>query len=123
MQLLSDILSYCVIPPYCNQVELHPYLPQTALVEFCIRNSIKVVAFSPFGGMSYVELGVPKELGGGLLNESLISTIGKKYNKTTAQVLLHWNIQRGVGVIPKSSGSHLVENSQIFDFTLTSEEV
>ena len=57
VQLLSDVLSYAVIPPYANQLELHPYLVQQRLVNYCQENNVKVVAFSPLGSASYVEIG------------------------------------------------------------------
>lgn len=123
VQLLTDLLSYAKIQPYCNQVELHPYLPQQALVDFCTRNGIKCVGFSPLGSPSYKELGMDKNLGAGIMNESSVVEISKKHNKTPAQVVLRWNIQRGVGIIPKSSGTHLQENSEIFDFELTESEM
>jgi len=124
VQLLTDLIDYAKIAPFCLQVELHPYLPQQALVDVCAANNIRVVAFSPFGGMSYVELGVDRKVGGGLLEEEGVRAIAEKHAKTPAQVLLRWNLQRGVAVIPKSSQLvHLKENFAVSDFTIAPDDM
>jgi D-xylose reductase len=121
---LLDILSYARIRPYANQVELHPYLTQDTLVSFCNHFNIKVTAYSPFGAQSYIELGVPYDEKNDLLKDPTIRDFAAGHNKSTAQVLLKYHVQRGINVIPKSSNiDHLRENTQIFDFTLTEQEV
>jgi len=124
VQLLSDVLSYAVIPPYANQIELHPYLVQQKLVTFCQDNNVQCVAFSPLGSASYIEIGGDAGFGKGPLSEAVVLKIAEGHGRTAAQVILRWNVQRGVAVIPKSSqASRNTENSQIFDFELTEEEM
>mmetsp|Transcript_1061 Transcript_1061/g.1757 ORF Transcript_1061/g.1757 Transcript_1061/m.1757 type:complete len:320 (-) Transcript_1061:263-1222(-) len=124
VQLLMDLFSYATVPPYTNQVELHPYLTQQALVDYCQSKGLKMTAFSPLGSPSYVELNMDQGLGKGLLDHPDILAVASAHNKTSAQVLLRWNVQRDICVIPKASQmAHLAENCAIFDFELTSEEM
>ncbi|RYH06643.1 aldo/keto reductase [archaeon] len=124
VQLLMDMLSYAKIKPFCNQVELHPYLVQDALLDFCNRFQVKCVAFSPLGSASYIELGMDFGLKRGLLDDEKVKTIADAHGRTPAQVLLRWGVQRGTPVIPKSSSlTHLGENVKIFDFSLSEEEM
>jgi len=105
IKLLEDLLKEAKIKPMVNQIELNPYLPQPKLVEFCQKNNIHVTAYSPLGSG-----GVPS-----VLKEPILEEIAKKYNKTTAQVALSWNVQRGITVIPKSVRTQrIIENSQLF---------
>lgn len=98
--------------PFANQVEFHPYLNQKALLDYCQDKDIALISYRPFGK-------------GKLLQEdSSFNQIGEKYNKTGAQVILRWLIQKNIPVIPKaSSEKHLRENINIFDFSLTAEEI
>lgn len=103
--LLEDLLKEAKIKPMVNQIELNPYLPQPKLVEFCQKNNIHVTAYSPLGSG-----GVPS-----VLKDKTLQEIANKYNKTTAQVSLSWNVQRGITVIPKSVRvERIIENSQLF---------
>ncbi|XP_066580400.1 aldo-keto reductase family 1 member D1 isoform X1 [Amia ocellicauda] len=108
--------------PVSNQVECHPYFTQPKLLEYCRQNDIVIVGYSPLGtsrDASWVNLTCPP-----LLEDALLVSIGKKYNKTTAQVSLRFNVQRGVVVIPKSfSAQRIKDKLQIFDFSLTDEEM
>ncbi|XP_059512095.1 aldo-keto reductase family 1 member D1-like isoform X1 [Myotis daubentonii] len=108
--------------PVCNQVECHPYFTQRKLLEFCQQHDILMVAFTP--------LGISKDRDWmstyfqPLLEDELLNSLGKKYKKTAAQVALRFNIQRGIVVIPKSFDPKMIkENFQIFDFSLTTEEM
>ncbi|XP_064601590.1 aldo-keto reductase family 1 member B7-like [Liolophura sinensis] len=104
--------------PAVLQVEMHPYLPQERLVEYCGENGIVVTAYSP--------LGSPKPNGNRpmLIEEALVKGIAHKYKKTAAQVVLRWNIQRGVTVIPKTvQPERMKQNIDVFDFTLAPEDV
>ncbi|XP_036103055.1 aldo-keto reductase family 1 member D1 isoform X2 [Molossus molossus] len=104
------------------EVECHPYFTQPKLRKFCQQHDIVIVAYSPLGtsrNPAWVNTASPP-----LLKNELLNSLGKKYNKTAAQVALRFNIQRGVVVIPKSSNpDRIKENFQIFDFSLTEEEM
>ncbi|XP_015978364.2 aldo-keto reductase family 1 member D1 isoform X4 [Rousettus aegyptiacus] len=104
------------------EVECHPYFTQEKLLKFCRQHDIVLVAYSPLGTSRnpfWVNVSSPP-----LLKDALLNSVGKKYNKTAAQVVLRFNIQRGVVVIPKSFNSaRIKENFQIFDFSLTEEEM
>jgi len=101
------------VTPAVNQVELHPFLVQTELMEYCKSRGILVQA--------YGSLGEGDEC---LLTEKSICGISEKYGKSPAQVLLRWALQHGCGIIPKSGNKiHIRENSEIFDFELNDEEM
>lgn len=120
--LLKDLLSYARIRPAMLQVELHPFLQQPKLLEFCKREDVAVTAFSPFGAASYVSLGMDK--GDNLFKEPVLEKIAKKYDRTIAQVLLRWAIERGIAVIPKTSKEErLKENMDIFNFSLDDDDM
>jgi diketogulonate reductase-like aldo/keto reductase len=122
--LLMDLLGSCRIRPAMLQVELHPYLQQQKLLDFCARESIAVTAFSPLGSSSYSELGMDKGHGVGVLNEPVVTAIAKRLERSPAQVVLRWGIQRGVCVIPKTSkAERLLENYSLFDFELTNDDM
>ena len=93
VQALQDILSWCSIPPYALQVELHPYLCQQALVDWSQAHGIRVVAFSPLGSGSYRLYGMDRGLGVGALEEGVVCRIAERVGKTPAQVVLRWNLQ------------------------------
>jgi len=108
--------------PVSNQVECHPYFTQPKLLEYCRQKDIVIVGYSPIGtsrDASWVNLTCPP-----LLEDTLLVSIAKKYQKSTAQVALRFNVQRGVVVIPKSfSPQRIKENFQIFDFSLSEEDM
>lgn len=108
--------------PVSNQVECHPYFTQPKLLEFCRQHDIVIVGYSPLGTSrdeTWVNVSSPP-----LLEDPVLNAIGKKYNKTAAQVALRFSIQRGVVVIPKSFNPQRIrENFQIFDFSLTEKEM
>lgn len=118
---LQDILKNCAVKPAICQVECHPYFQNDKLVEFCQNNGILVVATSPLGDADLAQTreDIPKVL----LDETLIR-IGKKYNKSSAQVCLRWCVQRGIVPVPKAlEEDHVLENANIFDFQLTDEDM
>ncbi len=121
--LLRDLLSYATIPPAVLQVEMHPYLTQERLLDFCRIEGIAVTAFSPFGADSYVPLGMasPQE---SLLQDPVVRAVADRLGRTPAQVLLRWAVQRGTIPIPKTQRpERLRENLAIFDFSLDDDQM
>lgn len=109
---LEHLLANCNIIPMVNQVELHPMLTQRELREYCERKGIQIEAWSPL------------MRGGEVLEHEVIQSIAKKHGKTPAQVILRWEIQSGIVTIPKSvTPSRIEENFDVFDFSLTEEEL
>ena len=122
-QHLRDILSYARIAPALLQVELHPHNQQPKLLRFCKANGIAVTGFSPLGSGSYVEIGgaTPAD---SALAEPAVAEIAAAHGCTPAQVLLRWNLQRGVSVVPKSSKPHrMAENISLKAVALTDAEM
>jgi diketogulonate reductase-like aldo/keto reductase len=110
---LEKLKEVMTITPAVNQIELHPYLIQQEDLDYCNENGIRVEAWSPFAANKF-----------NLFEEQVILDIAQKYEKSPAQVILRWDHQRGVVVIPKSSHEkRLAENIDIFDFKLSDEDV
>ncbi len=121
--LLRDVLNYARIKPAVLQVELHPYLTQEKLLRFCRTKGIAVTGFSNLGSGSYVALNMAT-VEESCLNQQVIIDIAKLHNKTPAQVVLRWAVQRGTAVIPKTTNKdRLNENLSIFDFSLAESEM
>ncbi|NDV82935.1 aldo/keto reductase [Bacteroides sp. 51] len=110
---LEELKDVSTITPAVNQIELHPYLVQQEDLDYCNENGIRVEAWSPFAANKF-----------NLFNEKIIIDIAEKHEKSPAQIILRWDHQRGVVVIPKSSNEkRLAENIDIFDFKLSDEEI
>lgn len=108
---LEELMKDAEIKPMVNQVEFHPRLTQKELREYCKEQGIQFEAWSPL-------------MQGELLDNPVLQDIGKKYNKSVAQVILRWDLQHGVVTIPKSTKEQrIVENATVFDFELTQEEM
>lgn len=108
---LKELIEEFEIVPMVNQVEYHPRLAQKELLEFCQQNNIQLEAWSPL-------------MQGQLLDNPTLQEIGKKYNKTVAQVILRWDLQNQVVTIPKSvKPERMEENADIFDFELSQEDM
>ena len=123
VSLLRDLLAAARIPPAVLQVELHPYLAQEKLLRFCRTEGIAVTAFSPLGAPSYVPLGMAAAAES-VLGDPVVGGIARSVGRTPAQVVLRWAVQRGTGVIPKTSRpERLRENLAIFDITLSQEQM
>ncbi|ORX47339.1 Aldo/keto reductase [Piromyces finnis] len=104
IDMLNDLLEKAEIKPVMNQVELHPYLPQHKLVKFCKDNDIQLTAYCPLGQKTN-----PK-----ISEDPIIIEIAKRNDMTPSQVILSWNAQRNVVVIPKSvTPLRIEENFQI----------
>jgi D-xylose reductase len=120
---LRDLLAHAKTRPSVLQVESHPYLVQSKLLRFCREESIAFTAFSPLGAGSYVELGMA-EANESVLRSEIVQDIAARHNKTAAQVVLRWGVQRGTAVVPKTSkATRLKENLDVFDFSLTEQEM
>ncbi|MFN8576965.1 MAG: aldo/keto reductase [Candidatus Sericytochromatia bacterium] len=108
---LKELLDFANIVPAVNQVEFSPYLYQKELLDFCNKNSIQLEAYSPLTQ-------------GEKLKEKVLVDISKKYNKTTAQLILRWALQHNIVIIPKSvTKSRIIENANIFDFNISDEDM
>ena len=121
--LLRDLLSYARVRPSVLQIELHPFLTQEKLLRYCQAEQIAVTAFSPLGALSYFSLGMakPEE---SVLQHPIVQSIATKLQRTPAQVVLRWGIQRGTAIIPKTSDAgRLKENLGVFDFELSSADM
>lgn len=110
---VEEVLQSARVTPAVNQMELHPYLVQQEVVDHCKGKGIVPVAWSPLGSSK-----VP------LLQDEVLIWIAGKYGKSPAQVVLRWDIQKGVVAIPKSSvRDRQIENIHIYDFELTNDEI
>ena len=108
---LEDIIKETGFTPMVNQVELHPWLSQKPLLKYCRANKIQLEAYSPL-------------MRGHIKEIPLLAEIGQKYGKTAAQVVLRWDLQNEIVVIPKSVKQHRIrENADIFDFELSAEDM
>ncbi|TYP76735.1 aldo/keto reductase [Paenibacillus methanolicus] len=107
---LEDLLADCEIVPMVNQYEYHPLLSQPELLAYCQSKGIQVTAYFP--------------LMQGRLDHPTLAELSNKYKKTAAQIVLRWELQKGVVVIPKTStAARLTENANIFDFILAEEDM
>ena len=110
---MVDFASFNRIKPMVNQVETHIFDQQKNAKQWADKYGIQLEAWAPFG-----------EGRGGTFENPVIGEIAAKYGKTPAQVMLRWNIQRGVVVIPKSTHvERMKENFDVFDFTLSGEDM
>lgn len=105
------LLAQVSIKPVINQVEFHPYFTQEKLRKYLEAQNIYMESWSPF-------------MNAQILNDETLNEIGKEVNKTAAQVIIKWNMQHNVVVIPKSvTSSRIEENIDVFDFELSADQM
>ena len=118
-QTIMDLLTYCKIKPVALQIELHPYLPNTPLVELAQKNGIHVIAYSPLVRGHNLNRGDDIDI----LKEDAINDVANKHGKTPAQVVLKTSLQRGIGVIPRTANpARLQENYESWTFELGEDD-
>lgn len=103
---LEKLLKFAKVKPQVNQVEIHPFLPNDDLVQYCFKNDIMPAAYSPLGSQNQVPSTGEKVN----TNKTLID-IAEKGNNTLAQVLIAWGLKRGYVVLPKSSTPSRIESN------------
>src|SRR6188472_4399579 len=109
--LIEEAVAACPEPLVCDQVEYHPYLDQTKVMEVCARHGMAVVAYSPIAK-------------GRIKGDQTLAGIGQLHGKTAAQVCLRWLVQQNIAAIPRTSKiERLSENIEIFDFVLSDDEM
>lgn len=108
---LQSLLPHCEIIPVVNQIEFHPHLFQKELQTFCEKQNIRIQAYASLGN-------------GNLLRNDIIVSLSKQLDKTPAQILIKWGIQKNVGAIVKASSiERIIENTKHTDFTLSDEQI
>lgn len=111
--ILMNLCEHVEVIPAVNQVELHPFFVQAAALENMKKYGVHPQAWGPLAEGKH-----------GIFTDPELTEIGKKYDKSAAQVALRWNVQRGVSIIPKSVHVERMEqNIDIWDFELTDEEM
>lgn len=112
---LKSFLPQVTITPALVQNEIHPYYQENDVIPYIQNLGIVTQGWYPFGGRGYTE---------DLFSNPVIQKIAKAYAKSPAQIILRWNLQKGVVVIPGSNNpEHIKENTELYDFELTEEEM
>jgi len=110
---IMDLIIHNKVIPAINQVETHPFCQQIEACNFLKENKVQIESWGPFA-----------EGKDNIFHNELLLSIGAKYNKTVAQVILRWLTQRGIVVIPKSvRKERMIENFDVFDFELRREDM
>lgn len=108
---IKELTDNFEITPAVNQIEFHPELVQTELMDFCKNEKIQIEAWSPL-------------MRGKIFGIELFKELSEKYNKSISQIVLRWDIQMGTSTIPKSiKPERIKENSEIFDFVISDEDM
>jgi diketogulonate reductase-like aldo/keto reductase len=108
---LDTLMESCRIPPMIDQVELHPWLQQSALRKYCKEKGIVVEAWSPLARARFFDT-------------PLINDLARKYDRSPAQICIRWQLQQGTVTIPKSvTPDRIRENAQVFDFDLSEDDM
>ncbi|MDT0646546.1 aldo/keto reductase [Zunongwangia sp. F260] len=120
---LKDLMAKTDDIPEMNQVELHPYLQQNKLLEFCKENNINITAFSPLGSGDRPD-GMKADNEPSLLENEVITKIAKKHDASAGQILIKWSEHRGTGVIPKSTNpGRIKENLESANIELDGDDL
>ena len=110
---LDKLLSAAKIVPAVNQFECHPHFSQQPLLSYCEKQGIACEAWAPLGGT-----------GRNFLDDPILKKIAGKYEKTVAQIVLRWHLQRGIIVIPKSiHQAWIVANTDLYKFELSTDDM
>jgi diketogulonate reductase-like aldo/keto reductase len=108
---IETILRESEIIPMVNQMEFHPYLIQQSLIDYCVSMGIQYEGWSPL-------------MRGKVFDIDLFRQLSEKYGKSAAQIVIRWNLQKGVAAIPKSSRKdRIIHNAQIFDFEISDDDM
>ncbi|CAG2105692.1 unnamed protein product [Medioppia subpectinata] len=108
---LEGLLSTALVVPAVNQIKSHPKCGNRDVIDWCHKQGIRVTAHTPLGA-------------GSLTTDETIGSIGRTYGKSAAQVMIKWQLQRGLAVIPKTTKTtRICDNFNVFDFSLTEEEM
>lgn len=108
---IDSLLEYAKIKPVINQIEINPYNIQQDLTDYSFKKNIQVEAWSPLAS-------------GKILKNKKLIELAKKYHKSPAQIILRWDIQKGIITIPRSNNpKYIAENINIFDFELSEEDM
>ena len=109
---LDDLLSYAIVKPVINQIEVHPLMTQEENLAINRNLGIQVQAWGPFGQGDIDIVGLP-----------LLQTLAQKYGRTSSQIVLRWIIQQGLITIPRCKPNHFKENLELTTFALTDEDM
>lgn len=110
---LKELLQFCEVKPAICQIELHPLNTKRELRKICAENGIVIMAHTPTAGMSKK-----------VVDSDIITSLVSKYHKSAAQIIYRWHYQNSViPIVASTSYSHLKENLDIFDFSLTDDEM
>lgn len=113
---LEQLLSFASVPPAVNQVEIHPFLPNQELLDYCNASKILLVAYSPLGSQNQVP-----HTGEKVSENSTLNKVAKCSGHTLAQTLIAWGIHRGYPVLPKSATPSRIK-SNFEDYELSEED-
>lgn len=117
---LDALLAETEVVPAVNQIEVHPFFTQPDVQAANTEHGILTQAWSPIGGITSYR----GETTTSTFTDSTILEIGERYEKTAAQVMIRWHLQEGRSAIPKSvKPERIAENFDVFDFTLTEDEL
>lgn len=113
---LQQLLSFANVKPHANQVEIHPFLPNEELLEFCKKNNILLIAYSPLGSQNQVPT-----TGERVSENPTLIKVAKGSGHTLAQALISWGVKRGYCVLPKSSNPDRID-SNFLDYEMSDKD-